>query len=357
MISASSSSIRLSESSEQSEKVSFGHSFDQSAFLACVLADVRAKKDLAFLSTDFIIYHAGERLRLDKKLRAFVHSTELLKVVKSKKYDELIKFIRAKARNPYAIFQIPSLVAKRRELLSSARLADVKSIDVLLDSHLSTKERVPVYDEFFDLVFAKCADSRTELKTESKNESMAILDLACGLNPIAFHSYYNSHCAHTGKKIVRDITRGKMSFDKITYLCNELSDLDCQQLNVFFSRNKLSASAVSFDLVREFERLETEPFNTRFDICFLLKALDTLESQRLYVTYDILKRIDAALIVATFPIQSMSGKQMKRSAQIHWFEKMLPRLDMTFERQELGNEVIYFCRRNKTSKQESKQDK
>jgi len=284
-----------------------------------LLADVRSKKDLMFLSTDFILYHVNEQLRLNKKLREFVHSTEISKLVKSKKYEEIVKYVRAKARNAYAIFQIPSLVAKRKELLESVKISDKSDGDKiveLLHSHLSTKERVENYGAFFDLVIENCGKPKS------------VLDLACGLNPVAYYHY-------------ADFTNSK----KTQYLCNELSDLDCQQLNSFFANNKLPASAVSFDLVREFEILTQPPFNQKFDICFLLKALDTLESQKLYVTYDIIKRVDAKFFVATFPNQSMSGKQMKRSAQINWFEKMLPRLGLSFTRHELGNEVVYICKK------------
>ena len=50
-------------------------------FRDLVLVDIRSKKDLTFLSTDFILYHVSEQLRLNKKLREFVHTTPLEKLV------------------------------------------------------------------------------------------------------------------------------------------------------------------------------------------------------------------------------------------------------------------------------------
>lgn len=291
--------------------------FDEFKFDEKVLIDVRSKKDLMFLSTDFILYHVGEQLRLNKKLREFVHETPLDKLVKSKKYEQIVKYVREKARKPYAIFQIPSMVALRKELLSSVKLTDYAKVVELLNSHLSTKERVVSYEMFFDLVFTKCG------------KPSSVLDLACGLNPVAFY-YYNSEMKN------------------INYVCSELSDLDVQQLNYFFKNNKLSAHAMAFDLVREISELEFASVANKgkqFDICFLLKALDTLEHQKLYVTYDIIKRINAKWIVASFPNQSMRGARMQRSSQIHWFEKMCPRLGLTFERIDCGAEVIYFCKK------------
>ena len=286
-----------------------------------LLADVHAKKDLAFLSTDFIIYHASEQLRLNKKLRKQFVEAPFEKLVKSSEYKQLVKDIRAKCRTSYAVFQIPSLVQRRKDLLETTKLSDTTAMDELLQTHLSTKERISIYPELLALIQNMLQKINCNLSGESVIDS--VLDLACGLNPIAYYYFTKSI--------------------KTRFVCNEQSDLDCAQLNTFFQNNHLPANAHSFDLVRETTKLQLAPLDQKYDVCFLLKTLDTLESQRLYVTYDVLKNIRARLIVASFPIRSIRGKRMDRSEQIFWFEKMLGRLEFKFTRQVIGDEVFYFC--------------
>lgn len=268
-----------------------------------LITDVRDKKDLQTLSADFIIYWAKEELRLHPKLRILEEKSEDQRS-KSTAYKDLIKFIRSKARKPFAIFQVPNLVTKRQELLQTAKLSNEEEITTILESHLSTKERLPFYNEI--------------LKNIPTNGT--ILDIACGLNPIAYFFF---------------------SSNRNRYIAQEASEIEAESLNAFFKNNKLNATAISFDLVREIKKLK----EIKSDICFAFKTLDTLESQRLYVTYDILKNITAKTLVASFPIKSISGIRMDRSEQIHWFEKMLGRTDFTFTTYVIQNEVFYICTR------------
>ncbi|MFT7616153.1 MAG: hypothetical protein ACI8Y7_000982 [Candidatus Woesearchaeota archaeon] len=266
-----------------------------------LVADVRQKKDLKFLSADFIIKEAQEFVRVNKKPR-----DEIL-AGKEKPYKELIKRIRAKARKPYAIFQVSSALEERKALLATTKLSDKTQVEIILTSHLSTKERMSIYPELL---------SRLEpFISTAKN----IQDIGCGLNPVAYY-LFSKH-------------------KKVSYTCNEFSELECEQLNTFFSYNKLNAKAITFSL------LDTDAYDAFFkqcDVCFAFKIFDTLEHQHKYVTYELLEAIKAKVLVASFPIVNIKGERMNRNSAINWFEKMLGRKEKSFEAFELGGEIFYI---------------
>ncbi|HLP79387.1 MAG TPA: hypothetical protein VK158_02030 [Acidobacteriota bacterium] len=274
-------------------------------FLSYLKEKVRAKKELAVLGDSFIEYHANEQLRLKPKLRE-LQTLSQKELEKSKLCDELVKFIRAQARKPFGVFQIPSLVQTRESTLPKLSLSDDKNIHAILDSHLSTKERLPYYKEFFQKIL------------DITGQPKKILDLACGLNPIAYYAFSNK---------------------KTQYVAIDVAQM--QAMQGFFDFNKLPAKAVSIDLIHQLALLSE--YKETFDVCFLLKTLDTLESQKLYVTYDVIKAVKAKYYVASFPIKNVKGMQMDRTSKINWFEKMLPRLGLTWKTIEFDTEVVYIC--------------
>ncbi len=275
-------------------------------FDTIIINKVREKKELCNLSKDFIIYHYAEFIRLDKKIKQKIQSYSQEDFAKSKELLLIVKYIREKSRKIYGVFQIPKTLLLREELVN-LRLDDSKII-AILQTHLSTKERLLYYDDFFNVIF-----SHIPYFVKS------ILDLACGLNPIAYY-YYTKNI-------------------DMKYVCSEFSEIDVKQLQSFFSAQKLPAKAICFDLVREYHKIPSQ----QFDVCFLLKTLDTCETQKKYVTYDILKHIQAKTFVVSFPYQNVKGIVMKRSTIINWFEKMVSRLDLTFEKIEFLGEIVYIC--------------
>lgn len=262
-----------------------------------VIQAVQSKKEYMYLSENFIQSVVDEAIRLDKKLRSDYESG------KESAQKKLVKLVREKARKIYGVFQVPSLIEERKSLLERGSLTDIPA---LLESHLSTKERVPYYADFFTVIFALTGEPKS------------ILDLAGGLNVLAYYHY----------------SQGKAS-----YVANELSAQDCAQLNAFFARNKLPAEAISFDVVSEMDKIPSQ----KFDVCFLLKALDTLERQKRYCSYDILDKINAKFIVATFPRVSVKGVATKRGDEVNWFLKVIERKGLTYHKLLFESEICYVC--------------
>ncbi len=268
---------------------------------------VREKKELRFLSKQFILDEFFEYCRLHKTMRTTIAEYSCETFAKSKELKLLVKHIRQKSRKIYGIFQNEKLLTKR-ELLKSMDFSNPDIISIL-QSHVSTKERLPYYEEFFFQIF-----------TITGNPS-SILDLACGLHPVAYYHF--------------------TKLTQTTYTACELSEVECEQLQDFFDSNGFKAKAQALNIVKEYETIP----KAHYDVCFLLKTLDTCEHQRRYITYDILKAIHANFIVASFPIQNVKGIKMNRDSTIHWFEKMIQRLDFHFKTIEFEGEIVYILQK------------
>ncbi|MFT4311759.1 MAG: hypothetical protein ACMXYF_00850 [Candidatus Woesearchaeota archaeon] len=249
-----------------------------------IIEGVQQKKEYTNLSEHLIEQLATEYVRLNPKVRDF----------SPKSIKEIIKHVRAKTRDIYSVFQIPSRITKR----------SIEDAQSLVMSHLSTKERQGYYDAFLQDIF-------DAFKPDS------VLDLAAGMNPIKISQYYPS----------------------IRYVANELSLKDCDLLLQYFAFHRLhSYTAVAFDCVREHKKITSLG---NFDLCLALKCFDTFETQRLYCSYDILQAIQAKIIVASFPLQNVKGQVMKRTT-ISWFEKVLTRLAFVWKKKMYQGELMYI---------------
>jgi 16S rRNA (guanine(1405)-N(7))-methyltransferase len=270
---------------------------------------VRKKKEFAYLSEDFIIRHVSESLRLNVKLR------DEYEQKKERAIKELVKLVRDKARKIYGVFQDIDTIQIRKEYLENITLTSknaTEKLDILLKSHLSTKERLDYYESFWEQILSLT------------NNPTSIIDIGCGLNPISFFIH-----AKPRKKIKN-------------YTAIELSQLDADQLNAFFKHNHLDAVAYGIDAVHQIEKLPKQ----NFDVALLLKALDTFEHQKRYVTYEILDALlarNVKYIVATFPRATVKGFKTDRGDAIMWFEKMLPRKNLTYHRILFPTESCYIC--------------
>ncbi|MFT4313458.1 MAG: hypothetical protein ACMXYA_03540 [Candidatus Woesearchaeota archaeon] len=269
-----------------------------------VISYVQQKKELQFLSDSFIQSHFIEICRLEKKLREKITQQSVSEFSQSKELKLIGKAIRQKARKIYGIFQDVETIQNRSQISTTS--VDDEHIRTLLKTHISTQERLPYYEEFFKKIFS--------LTKKPKS----ILDLACGLNPVAYYAF------------TREL--------KTSYTACELSEKDVAHLQDFFQYNNVPAKALVCNIVKNTQNIPQTPV----EICFLLKTLDTCEYQQKYITYDILDAIHASYIVASFPIQNIKGKQMNRTKRISWFEKICTRKDYSFHICEFPGEIVYI---------------
>jgi len=273
--------------------------------LDVIVSDVKKKKTLRALDPFFVKKLILEYFDKNKKVVRILESHP--KFQKSKEYKTMLKHLRRVLHEVYGIFNVSKRsLAELDAHLKKTKHLDAKALDIharILQSHKSTQERFPSYAPFYVSLFRVTGKPKT------------ILDLACGLNPLSFPW---------------------MRLDEVTYYAYELSPDDASFIQSYFDIMKkysgLRGRAFSADLLKA-------PMLPSCDVCFLFKALDSLESLRKGISLDLITLIDAKFIVVSFPTRSISGK--KRLKERFWFLKIVDDLGYSYKTIELENEIFY----------------
>lgn len=256
-------------------------------------------KPIVYVDDSFLLKHVKSYLEQNVPCIDLINKNNL----KNKKIKLLIKTVRAKVRKVYGLFH-DTRIEKRDALLDDYEMnRDKDALVDILRLHLSTKERISYMEELYDKIF----------KVTGKPEK--ILDLGCGLNPLTYPWM--------------DV--------KAEYYAVEFNQKDVEFINRFFKVEKIKGKAIKLDLLDDYKKIKSHAV----DVCFLFKVLDSLERVKRYISYEIIKNVNAKFIVVSFPLKTVTGKQM-RLEQRNWFEKLLGRLDKQFQVFSFKNEIFYL---------------
>lgn len=267
--------------------------------------DIKRKKELRNLDPEFIIEKIEDFLESNHRIRERFESKGLFR--KSRECKELIKKVRAQLREIYGVFilkdyhKIEKYIA---ELKTGNKEGIIKKI---LQAHQSTKERLPYYPQVYKRIFS--VTGRPE----------RILDLGCGLNPVAYPYL------------------GCRPF----YIASDLSEKDCALLNEFFIVMKIKAIAFPYNLLHFKKTSYLEHLNA--DVCFLFKVIDPVESQSRDFTEYLVKNLPCKHLVVSFSTKSIGGRKSIRPEKRAWFEKILK--NFSYKSFEIPNEKFYIIRR------------
>jgi 16S rRNA (guanine(1405)-N(7))-methyltransferase len=139
----------------------------------------------------------------------------------------------------------------------------------ILEQHTSTQERLPELEQFYDSIF----------RTTGKPTS--ILDLGCGLNPLAI----------PWMRIGTDAR----------YIALDIDGLRVQFLNRYLALSGLEPLARCQDLL-------VHPPDDRADLALLLKMSPTLERQARGSTQRLIEGLATPMIVVSYAIRSLGGQ-------------------------------------------------
>jgi 16S rRNA (guanine(1405)-N(7))-methyltransferase len=142
--------------------------------------------------------------------------------------------------------------------------------------HASTRERLPLLEEFYAALFAGLPPVRS------------LLDLACGLNPLA-------------------LPWMALSPGAIYWACDIYTD-QVDLLNRLFALIGQSGEAFLCDLIN---RPPTRPV----DVALLLKAIPCLQQVDREIGRRLLDAIDAPTVIVSFPAHTLSGRKHGMPAQ------------------------------------------
>jgi len=208
---------------------------------------------------------------------------------KKRSPKEAVKAARGKLHQVAAAYQEKPIPYSEWQLELSNLPQDLHHPEVLafltraMPAHSSTRERVGILSAFFSE------------SLETLGEIRSILDLACGLNPLAIPWMpLQAGFTYTACDIYTDM----IGF-----------------LNTFFNRFSIKGQAVLCDITREFPDVQA-------DLTLVLKTIPCLEQIDKDAGKSLLGRITSPNILVSFPAHSLGGrsKGMVRNYERHFFE-------------------------------------
>jgi len=274
-----------------------------------IISEIKEKPTLRNMDAVFITE------QIKKYLEQNVKALEKLENKKSKEYKELIKNVRKKCHDIYEIFQTKTTSGDRLDMVEKIEDLSIDSHLPVLKSHLSTKERIPNYKKFYEDIYSTIGYPKS------------ILDIGCGFNPFSLPFMH-------------------IEIEGLQYCASDLSYDDLKVIEAYFSRiGMIGSSTFRMNLIKDYKQLKKYPT----DVCFAFKLFDVLESQKENISYEIIKAIPSKYLVATFPMQNIKAKSMKRT-HVSYFERMLRNLNLNYKLISYPNELVYIVYDKKIKK-------
>lgn len=239
--------------------------------ITLIVNKIKQKRELSGLADSFV---ASETLSYLKK-----HNISSISSEKSEKL--IIKAIRNILRKHSGRFGV------RKESIG-------------IEMHPSTQERAHDYPLLKQII--------ENLRPES------VLDLGCGINPIALAKpgvYYYSY------------------------------DIDEQSLGIvenFFRSNNLAGKVFTADL-------RTHRDFPEADLALLLKVVDLLDKKGHKISEELMKCLKCKHLIVSFSTKTLSGKPMNHP-QRGWIERLCARLGYKYSLHKGKNELFYLIEKN-----------
>ncbi len=270
-----------------------------------ILAAIKRKREFSRIDNELVIQQMERELSSDSSL--------LDKIISGKKTPrrDLVKRVRSELHRINGSFNV-DFEHRKKIMHDFLGTGDRKHLIRLLQTHSSTKERLPIYENLYTNIF------------EIIGTPASILDIGCGLNPIS-----SIFMEHDGLDYVAcDISEDVLELTEMFFKTQEKASGETRKLNLFDAPHK--------DIFKGFEQ---------FDVCFMFKILDVIEQSKSHkISEELISMVPADWVVVSFPKQTVSGKRMRRPHR-GWFEQMLRRLVLMSKILEYENEIFYIVRK------------
>lgn len=271
-----------------------------------LVKDILGKKELKNLDEAIVVDELNKFFKRNKKVKKTLEDKDFNK--KSAEYKLALKEVRKKLREIYGVF-IQRDYGKREYLLNKLNKKNSEEIlPKLLALHQSTKERLPYHKEVYKKIF------------EITGKQKTILDLACGLNPLGYQwlGY------------------------KPKYLASDIAEKDLEFIQSFFSKNKINGTTIKIDLVTEQDKIKS----IKSGVCFLFKALDSLETRKRHVSKELIEKINAKWIVVSFSKVSLGGGKRIIKSKRSWVTNFLKKKGFLYKEFEVPNEFFFVIKKD-----------
>ena len=250
-----------------------------------VLEEVKEKKEYSGLNDNFV-----RRVMKPYELKYNVYEP--------KQRKKFVKEVRAKLRELYGAFLLPTN-KKRNDALNKIKSWDDKEgCERVLKMHISTKERYRYYEKIYSWL-------------KSKTPVYTVFDIGCGYNIFSMPWLGNVH--YYGLEINKD---------------------DVDFCNAYLNKFQLTG-AIRYGDVFDFEKF------MKVDVVFLFKVLEGFEALERGFTEKLLKKLDCDYILVSFATRSLGGGKVISEKRLKWFLELVD----VVERKKFGDEVYFLCRK------------
>jgi len=234
-------------------------------------------------------------------------------LAKGRKLKEAIKEVSTRLHQAGAAYfnEAPDYTAweaQLTELRQNLNSIQVKDLCLkAMQAHSSTRERLPILEDFFKLTLASISPVES------------ILDLACGLNPLA-------------------IPWMPLAKNARYFGCDIFSDMT-DFLDQFIKHFGIEGSFETCDLTRF-------NFTRHTKVAFLLKTLPCLEQLDKGISPNLLDAVPADYLLISYPIRSLGGraKGMGKTYETQ-FEKLMANRNWQVERFEFKTELAFLVKK------------
>lgn len=228
---------------------------------------------------------------------------------------EAVKAVKKKLHISHGVFFPEDCYSEAEKLIDQMeRMADIsieQSLEFsgeLMRLHMSTGERLDIIEEFYGALDEYTGGAKT------------VMDIGCGFNPFAW------------------------PFMKLDSGCRYLAyDIDARALGLvsrYFGVIGAKCSAETLDASKKVP-------GEAADIAFTFKLLPVIEQLKKGSAAALINGLNAAKIVITFPVKSVSGRE-KGMEKFYsgWFEQAVHDTHTVLDRQIIGNELVYIVKHN-----------
>lgn len=172
----------------------------------------------------------------------------------------------------------------------------------ILAAHASTRERMPILEEFYRRLFARIGRPRS------------IIDVACGLNPFAFPWM-------------------KLPASTI-YHAYDLHHPRVDLINHFFKLQGLQPLAVARDVL-------VHPPQEEADAAFLFKEAHRIEQRQRGANVPLWQALKVRYLVVSLPAESLSGKHNLMERQRALVQSVVSGQPWTVDEMIFENEMVF----------------
>jgi hypothetical protein len=277
-----------------------------------LVGKIRKKRELSSLDEETVRHYIRQCFFINPKLEKALRLKNPRTAIKSREFNDVVKFARASLREVYGVFIMDGFEKKNIEM----------SDDALLRLHRSSSERIASYPLLYQAVFSAIPSAHR----------VKIVDLGCGINP-ASYQYITKVAKVTPRFIATEISSDDVSF-----------------LNSYFKDRRLDGVAVRLDLTKEddYALLDLSKREGETLVCFLWKLIDTFEATKRHTSKRLISFLSkkADILVITFPEKSIGGRKTIGENKRWWLENFLENAHLKFEKSIVGDEIVYVVQCN-----------